>query len=125
MGLDNGIIIKLNDKELTKEQYKELGFNSSDICYWRKCWGIRAAIMKVLHMKDDDYEHVIELEDIPAIIKELKLFFCKEYWEEYADSIWEFNEYFETNLNNLINLKLAENFLQNNSDYKLYFYDSY
>ena len=53
MGLDNGIIVKNKYKELLEElgpdnwgKYKSKDDDDYDLCYWRKCWGIRNAIIK-------------------------------------------------------------------------------
>ena len=134
MGLDNGIILKLKDKELPEdfptkldnwdlEQVTEKG--ELEVAYWRKCWGIRAAIIGVLHMSPDEYRHSVEIEDIPAIRRELYKFLHPDYWQENAESIWEYDEYIENMLDIVLNLKWLENYMKKHPDVTAYFYDSY
>lgn len=72
MGLDNGIILRdVNPKDLTINKLinlDNLGDTSVEICYWRKCWGIRNAIIEKLHLNDGG-ESKLDIEDIPVIIK--------------------------------------------------------
>ena len=136
MGLDNGIILKLKENKVPEDFPSLETLDSFDlenvekrgeleIAYWRKCWGIRAAIMGVLHMKDDDYEHLIEADDCPALRRALMKFLKYDYWEENADSIWEFEEYFDHMLDIVINLKWLERRLKAHPEETAYFYDSY
>ena len=135
MGLDNGIILKIEDKKLPADfpttpdsfDLKELEERGElEIAYWRKCWGIRAAIIEVLHMKDsEEWEHTVEADDVPAIRKALLKFLHPVYWEENADSIWEYDEYFEHMLDIMFNLKWLEKYLEEHPAAIAYFYDSY
>ena len=54
MGLDNGIILEIPSKELPKDFPTKLSDFSDktlketgelEVAYWRKCWGIRNAIL--------------------------------------------------------------------------------
>ena len=107
-----------------------------EVAYWRKCWGIRDAIVNKLHLpiESEDYklnakfengDYKLNVEDIAAIIKILKPFFSEDYWNEYADSIWEFNEYFDNMLQIMINLKWLQMYMKINPDIEVVFYDSY
>lgn len=136
MGLDNGIILKLKENKVPEDFPSTESLDSFDlecvtdrkeleIAYWRKCWGIRSAIMGVLHMKNDDYEHPVEAEDCPAIRRALVSFLKPDYWDENADSIWEYEEMYETMLSILLNLKWLERRLKTNPEETAYFYDSY
>lgn len=97
MGLDNGIVLKID--EFPKDFYTEksdFGTSSYDekakelnIAYWRKCWGIREAILNIVGRNNlDEFEYKIEWDDIPAIIRALKNFLNEKYWNDSADSIW-------------------------------------
>lgn len=134
MGLDNGIILKLEDNKLPEDFPTSIDKYSLEkvekdgeleIAYWRKCWGIRAAIIGVLHMPANEYEHQVEADDVPAIRRELHKFLYPEYWEENADSIWEYNEYIEWMLDIMLNLKWLENYMKKHPNAYVYFYDSY
>lgn len=96
MGLDNGIIVKnISLKNVPKNLVQlPLIIEDSDeieIVYFRKCWGIRDAILDTIHGFAQDRSPV-DIEDIPAIIRALEKFCSKEYWDENANSIWTFEE---------------------------------
>ena len=59
MGLDNGFICK-NIKRNEIPSYVRLPWDCRDedveIAYFRKCWGIRGEIIRLLHVKDDEYK---------------------------------------------------------------------
>ena len=67
----------------------------------------------------------IEAEDVPALIRVLKPYLSREYWDEYADSIWEYDEQFENTYKVLLRLEWLKDYLKKNPDVKCYFYDSY
>lgn len=138
MGLDNGIRLKLpkvgDEFELPEDfpteldDYEKKEFKRSGefhVAYWRKCWGIRAAIIGVLHMNADEYEHPVEADDLPALRRELTKFLKPDYWEENADSIWLYDEYFDNMLDIIFNLKWLEKYLKEHPEAHAYFYDSY
>jgi hypothetical protein len=111
--------------------YVELPFKRDydgeiSVCYWRKCWGIRSMILGVLHSRDkDEYEYPIEEDDIPAIIRGLEQFLDKEYWDENASSIWEYEEYKPHLISQVKNLLWLREYLVEHPGVKCYFYDSY
>ena len=131
MGLDNGIFIKNKYKEL----YDELGPDcwpeldhgdcKYEICYWRKCWGIRNAIMKKFHFEDGEYEFKLDKEDIPVIIKILLHFCNNDVWEDEGNPIWSYDEIIETNINYIVALKQLIKYWDKHPDLEVYFYDSY
>ena len=134
IGLDNGIVIK----RITREQIESIPpyietditeYNNEiemEIAYWRKCWGIRNEIIKILHMSDDQYRAEINIEDIPPIIRMLYNFLSESYWNEYGDSIWDYDEGIKEKLvQNIINLKWLYYFMQKNENIEIEFYDSY
>lgn len=137
MGLDNGIVLLIKkDKKLDfLGTPTSIGSDNKypskyEVCYWRKCWGIRDAIISVLDPKglnSNNDEYNIDLEDIPAIIRALQKFLNSKYYEKNANSIWEYDEYIDTLIIDIFVLMKVEDYLKNNSpsDYKLYFYDSY
>lgn len=129
MGLDNGFILKTKDTikvpscvELFDYEFKD---NEYEVVYWRKCWGLRKAVLKVLHAPDDAYHIPVEAEDIPAIIRAIQPFFSKEYWAENADSIWEYDEFFDNLIQTVLNLSWLKTYLEEHPAAFCYFYDSY
>jgi hypothetical protein len=131
MGLDNGIYLQ----DIKREQIKFPWFvslpfdndfeNRLEICYWRKCWGIRSKIRTILRMKEDEFEHEVEEDDIPALVRALEVFLDEEYWDQFADSIWSYNEYKPHLLEQIKNLLWLREYLKEHLNVKCYFYDSY
>ena len=109
--------VKLDDCPYSEQQEVE-------VCYWRKCWGIRDIFISKLHYEDGG-ETKVEVDDVPAIVKALEPFMSKSYWEEYADSIWEYDEYLFQQSLNLKNLLWLGQYMKENPDIEVYFYDSY
>ena len=131
MGLDNGIRVKhvgIND-------YEKLDINNKDevscadeedaidICYFRKCWGLRNRIVGLLHTKDE--LTLIEAEDIPAIIRCVADFLDERTWEEEGESIWTFQEIKSSLVDAITKLSLLKVYLQTHPKAEAYFLDSY
>ena len=128
MGLDNGIIIKnlpvedyiyFRDIDVYEED------NEVEICYWRKCWNVRDAILKILKTEVDN-KYIIKPEDIPAIIRKLEDFLIPSNWEE-GNSIWLYDEIVNDLINDIVNLSMLLLYmkLHPESEIEIYFYDSY
>ena len=128
MGLDNGFICK-NIKRDEIPYYVRLPWDCRDedieIAYFRKCWGIRGEIIRLLHVKDDAYKIPVEKEDIIPIVKILMKYLDREYYDENADSIWEYDEYKENIQHSIINLMWLRVYMETHPDVTCYFYDSY
>lgn len=137
MGLDNGIMLEINSTKKIKipkcfvhEQWFDQG--EYEICYWRKCWGIRNSIIVDVFEKSthtDMYEFQITANDIPKIIAVLKFYDHKITWGQDNSMIWDYKrDHIHKQLkNNIKCLKELKKFLQKyqNEDIKCYFYDSY
>lgn len=134
MGLDNGFIVrhKTTTAQFVKNlpsfvklpwEYKE---NSEyvEIAYWRKCWGLRNEINSVLHL-GDKYECNVDKEDIPAILKAIQRYLNPDYWNENADSIWEWEEYFPHMVQQYMNLTYLYEMWDNYPGLEVVWYDSY
>ena len=128
MGLDNGFICK-NIKRDEIPSYVRLPWDCRDedveIAYFRKCWGIRGEIIRLLHVKDDEYKIPVEKEDIIPIVKILMKYLDREYYDENADSIWEYDKYKENIQHSIINLMWLRVYMETHPDVTCYFYDSY
>lgn len=136
MGLDNGIILKLANRKIPKDFPESEAWwidkaedvakdGEMHVAYWRKCWGIRGDILSILHAGQEGGEYPVEAEDLPAIRRALIKYLRPDYWEEKADSIWEFEEMIEPMLNILLNLKWLEGYLKSHPKDSAFFYDSY
>ena len=132
MGLDNGIRVKGIPEEDKKKipYYNEswgdfLKEGEIEPIYWRKCWGLRREVISVLHMSKDEFKKEIDPEDIPALIRALMPFLSRDYWDRDADSIWEYDEYFQTIYKNLVFLEWLKYYYKEHPDIEVYFYDSY
>lgn len=127
MGLDNGIIITKGVKRKNIPSFVHFDNYikpTIELCYWRKCWGIRGMILQKLHGRDSDHTD-LNVEDIPVIIKILKYFCSEKHWEEEADSIWEYKDFKDILIDQIINLSWLYDYWQQHPNLKCYFYDSY
>ena len=134
MGLDNGIMLKIIDKEkfgpmpawIKREEWEDQYNYDYDILYWRKCWNVRAVILSYLEASDDEYEWTLSLMDLQDICKILKKLYTKENWDE-SQSIWSWDEIKKTYITNLRYACRVLKWLHTKPEgsYQLYFYDSY
>ena len=134
MGLDNGFVVHgLKHKDIpsfvTLPMHISEHHDNSDtveIAYYRKCWGLRDAILGVLHAHHSGGDFRVEAEDIPAIINVIRPFFSEEYWNDEGDSIWSFAEAFNYMLvQQTINLQWLHSYMTVHPEVTCYFYDSY
>lgn len=144
MGLDNGFLV-VSDKRLFRREDLPQGIDypfSSDYCqapeivYWRKNWGLRNAVIEYLDDAESDkgesnadaedgYYYVDTPEQILGIVGIIFRFLDEDNWDEYGDSIWEYEEVRPSLQRDIINLILMIPFLREHPDAYLKFYDSY
>ena len=129
MGLDNGLVCR-NLKRNDIPYWVSLPFDwrdeDVDLLYFRKCWGIRGEILAKLHcIKDNDSRTPVESEDILPIVKILMQYLDKEYYDDNADSIWEYEEAYGNIQRSIINLIWLKTYMEAHKDVTAYFYDSY
>ena len=96
MGLDNGIVLNKPTSVIpfyVKVDDWVLSHNSVEICYWRKCWGIRNEIL-CLFPEAEPNDSCLDLtpEHIRAIRKIIRSFMNRKKWEEEGMSIWTYSE---------------------------------
>ena len=133
MGLDNGIILKQKEKiEDPFPPYIKIDlFDQTDdaieyeICYWRKCPGLRAKILSVIPPGEDDYAAEYELdtktlEKIRDVIYE-QLKNPEDWWSP----IWGFEEIVHHLARDIVNITWLIDHISNNTKSVAYFYDSY
>lgn len=130
MGLENGIIIyedKLDSSVVLNESFVPSDY---EVCYWRKCWGIRDDIIHYLHqtyeIQEDSCEYELTLTDLKAIYSILLSWYDKKKWEESGRSIWSWKtmkEQLRYDCNRLVYLIAKKEVY--GDDLPIYFYDSY
>lgn len=135
MGLDNGFVVKSNKRKITREDLpKEIDYPFTDdfdfvpeIVYWRKCWGLRGAVLDIISEHDsENYCYQIDtLELIFKIVNVIFGFMDEKVWEDEGDSIWTYDEIRPRLERDIINLILIIPFMRDNPDVYLEFYDSY
>ena len=130
MGLDNGITIckkNLNSSIILNESFI---LSDYEVCYWRKCWGIRNDIIDYLHntyeIQEELYEYELTLADLQAIYDILLSWYNKKKWNESGRSIWDWKtikEQLRYDCNRLAYLIAKKEVYWD--DLPVYFYDSY
>lgn len=136
MGLDNGIVLKLSNKKVPEDFPRQEAWwiepqgevekkGELHVAYWRKCWDIRGIILGVLHAGQEGGDYPVEAEDLPAIRRGIIKLLNPKTYEDEADSIWEYEERVESELQILLNLMWLENYLKKHPEDSAYFYDSY
>jgi hypothetical protein len=128
MGLDNGITchnIKIEDIPYwVKPPWDFDKYN--EIVYFRKHWGIRGEILeKLYYEKNNNSYSTIESEDIIPIVKILMKYLDKEYYEDNANSIWEYEEAYDHIQQSIINLMWLKVYMESHPDVECVFYDSW
>lgn len=139
MGLENGIIIKKNVmtnlaglNDYFSDGIDEDGKNTElEVCYWRKCWGIRNDFVDYLRTErnvdiDDIENYILNTQDIIKLIEILEYYNKKKTWELEGRSIWSWKEFkpiLRKNINDLYYLRAKmEDFP---GAFAIYSYDSY
>ena len=128
MGLDNGLIcknIKHNDIPIWVKLPWDLRHEDIELLYFRKYWGLRGEILDKIHSKPGEWQIPVESEDILPIVKILMKYLDEQYYEENADSIWEFCEAKDNIQQSIINLLWLKTYMEQHPEVECYFYDSY
>lgn len=135
MGLDNGIYLKqkgdFNKEEVpnhVKLEYYASEPDTAYVCYWRKCWNIRGAILDNLTGRENEnYEYELSITDIDQIINVIVNYLDGTYdWDnDDGGSIWAFEEMIPKLAQDIINLGWLKSYLKTHPQAVAYFYDSY
>lgn len=136
MGLDNGILLKIKDRDKFGKLPKgyEIWFDDTiEILYWRKCWNIRSYIFDFLNDKgiktvtDCSEDSVMSLDDLKELLKGLKHCYKRKWWEENNDTIWEFDDIKDNFKDSLACAKSLVKWIKDKDpdSYEISFYDSY
>lgn len=132
MGLDNGIVVKL--AEIQNEKIRDILAvfapsyhpTEAEVCYWRKCWGIRKDILDIAAgntYQGNNGHFFLSIEDIDKIIALLKTY-NKKNWDS-LDTIWEWDEVKNTIQHQIKKLKILKKCMIKDPTVSPYFYDSY
>lgn len=133
MGLDNGVVIHNYTRAQLPKSFrypfeKDYVPNEVEICYWRKCWGIRNEFLNTCFSTRKNEEvyfklGVKEVEELRNIIT----YFLKhpKAWDKYGNSIWTHEEIESQLKNQRYNLKILVRWMKKNPDTEVIFYDSY
>ena len=125
MGLDNGIIVRNIKKEDIPSSIDRFGIGN-EFAYWRKCWGIRDNILRILDVDlKGEGNYILDREKLKKVIEELERFTDEEYWNKYAESVWEFDDFRESQEHYLRNLHWLYDYIENHPEVEVVFYDSY
>lgn len=134
MGLDNGIIVRLNNSvdrsqipSFVRCFFDEFRTgNEFEVCYWRKCWNMRNDILNVIKTTgNNEYQFNLDADDISDIKNVVARYFDIDYFDSHDDTIWDYKELLSQNIRCYINLCWLESFMQENPNIEVYFYDSY
>ena len=99
--------------------------DQAEVCYWRKCWGIRDLIIDKIGRSESDLgEYKLTITDINNIRRAIKYFNTSRKWSRYGHSVWEWREMRFILLRQRIYLRWLARYMKKN-DVKVYFYDSY
>lgn len=130
MGLDNGFYVRSRKRTLTREdlpstiEYPWSKGTDLEIVYWRKYWGLRTEIC--CSFPYDDYHITFNTpEEVKDLIKIIRSWMDPERWEDEGNSIWSYDQARPNLEQSIINLSAICEFMKNNPDIYLDFYDSY
>ena len=126
MGLDSGIVFN-NDVGIDAPFWVKIAdcnYDETEVCYWRKCWGIRNAIVNLFD-GEDQYAYTLDRDAVIQIRKILKQFSNKKYWENYSHSIWSYEDMKRTLRRQRVALHWLARCMKKYPDLYVYFYDSY
>ena len=137
IGLDNGIIVRSKNFEAQKwllrwgqEKNLEEIYGGIELAYWRKCFNIRAKIMERIEAFKDGDHTPLTFADLATICDICEKFITKKYnWDENRGSIWDWIH----SVRNLADVIITINdFIDDigddgldETDFEIYFYDSY
>ena len=151
MGLDNGIRLRMSKELAARAPVWVLGYlddidtlpsgeTDGEICYWRKCWGYRNAIMDITgDCFNDNGDTELTLADCEKFVEVVEQSFDStsdiddieprfKFDEDCYSSCWNAREVVVNYLRMTYHLQAICNWLRDNAgpdDYEIYFYDSY
>ena len=148
MGLDNVIYLKLHNKldlddweimpEYADIEFDEYITNSYGdgyyytVCYWRKCWGLRADILSILNIdpnsmsddEEDDGRYDIDTDEQIIQIRDVLISYL-EHPDDWFSQIWTMKEMIPHIAQDIVNLSWLLNFRKEHKQNNIIFVDSY
>ena len=135
MGLDNGIMFKIKNKEkfgaipswFRREEWAEKCNYDYEVLYWRRCWNVREAILNYLpNTHDDGGTFDMTTEQLEGIFDILEGLYSAENWND-DESMRSWEEIGEAYVENLKYARKVLAWLKTKpaDSYQLYFYDTY
>ena len=134
MGLDNGIMVKnvTHPKAIAiLAKWQDPWYKNEvvyEICYWRKCWNVREAILDICQESSpNDWERKLSIEEVYEIKGYLESL-NEKVWDSdslYGGSIWTWEEHESQNQKHIEALTDLIEAMQYDPDMVVYFYDSY
>lgn len=141
MGLDNHILLRTRkqiDKDDLEEWPEYISIEHDDfwdneykdgyyysICYWRKCWGLRDAILSLLEIDNSGGgKFTIDTPNqINGVINAIEFFLENPY--EWKSQVWTIDEMAHILAKDIINLSWLKQFMNEHKDTKVIFIDSF
>ena len=134
MGLDNGILVKhvTNSKAIAiLAKWRDHWYEDTpvyEICYWRKCWNVRQAILDICEQDSpNDWQYALNISEVCEIKGYLESL-NEKIWDSeslYGGSIWTWEEHEPHNQTHIEALTDLIEAMQYDPDMVVYFYDSY
>lgn len=139
MGLDNGIYWKPRnnkEKDVAFPDYVDFYYdsfeNEYEVCYWRKCWGLRGHIFDIIDnaakVEVDSGQYGYELIRADLVqIQQMLIDYLRypDRWDE-EKNYWDFDNVKEGLTQNIVNLGWMIDYMRLESPMAfVYFMDSY
>lgn len=136
MGLDSGIVVKSNIRQITRSDlpttlrypFEKDYSDGVEICYARKYWGMRSQILREINWSDIDgdyYFYIINPKEIIHLIEVVASWLDEKRWDAEGSSIWEYDEARPNLIDWIVNLAIIYKYMITNTDVYLIYYDSY
>lgn len=128
MGLDNGIVLRFKTDPYLPSYVKLEKFDEGEyeVCYWRKCQGIRHEILCALGKNDNDDDEP-EYDLTPNSLKKIRDIIYDQLSnpDDWYSSIWDMDEMVCHLGQDIVNLSWLIKFMKDEPHATAYFYDSY
>ena len=129
IGLDNGVIVRgVKRKDLPRfiKYPFEKDYNDGvEVCYWRKCWGLRNWFLRTAfpNRSADEWEFKCGVTEITYLWRIVIHYL--ENPEDWDNSIWDFDEIKSALKEQKRNLFWLRIWMKLHPDAEVIFYDSY
>lgn len=135
MGLDNGLYLvrkKNAQKSFLICFFDWLKYSSNEnedvyeIFYFRKAWGVRGEVLSIVRNSlENKGSYPVSTEMLYDILKVLKRFNHRRYWNQNSGSIFEYKEMRRLIWRYIFNMRLLLLYMKRHHNDELFFEDSY